>query len=67
MSAVDIQLKIRRLKAERVLASIQGLDEHADHMVDREDELATMRRVYAVTAVTEIASLKGCLPGRLAG
>ena len=43
MSAVDIQLKIQNLKAERVLASIQGLDEDIDYMADLEDELATMR------------------------
>jgi len=67
MSAVDIQLKIQSLEAERVLASIHGLDDDIDYMADLEDELATMRHAYAVTAVTEIATLKGCLSGRLAG
>ena len=67
MSAVDIQRRIQNLKAERVLASIQGLDEDIDYMADLEDELATMRHAYAVTAVTEIATLKARLSGRLAG
>ena len=67
MSAVDIQLQIQNLTAERALASIEGLDEDVDYMADLEEELATMRHAYATAAVTEIATLRGSLSGHLAG
>ena len=67
MSAVDIQLQIQNLTAERALASIERLDEDVDYMADLEDELATMRHAYAMAAVTEIATLRGSLSGRRAG
>ena len=67
MSAVDIQLQIQNLTAERALASIERLDEDVDYMADLEDELATMRHAYAMAAVTEIATLRSSLSGRRAG
>jgi len=67
MSAVDIQLQIQKLTAERALASIEGLDEDVDYMADLEEELATMRHAYAMAAVTEIATLRGSLSGHPAG
>ena len=67
MSAADLQLQIQNLTAERALASIEGLGDDLDYMADLEDELATMRHAYTTAAVSEIATLRGSLSGRLAG
>lgn len=63
MSAIEIQTQLQALQAERALASIEGLAGDSSYMSDLEQEIAAMKSVYVVTAVTEIATLRAELSG----
>jgi len=67
MSAIEMQILLQDLEAERALASIKGLDGNASYMADLHDEIEETRHAYIGAAVTEIATLRAELSGPLHG
>lgn len=43
MSAIEMQTQLQELKAERALASLEGLDRHDSYMADLDHEIAVAR------------------------
>ena len=43
MSAIEMQTQLQELKAERALASLEGLDNHDSYMADLDHEIAVAR------------------------
>ena len=67
MSAIEMQILLQDLEAERALASIKGLDGNASYMADLHDEIEETRHAYIGAAVTEIATLRAELSEPLLG
>ena len=67
MLAIEIQLRLKELYAERRLASSEGLAANGAYMADLEDEIAELSDAYLETAVTEIATLRAALFGPQVG
>jgi hypothetical protein len=67
MLAIEIQIRLKELQAERLLASSEGLAANAAYMADLEDEIAELSDAYVAAAVTEIATLRAALSGRQVG
>ena len=67
MSAIEMQILLQDLEAERALASIQGLGADAAYMADLHDEIEETRHAYIGAAATEIATLRAELSGPLHG
>jgi hypothetical protein len=63
MPAIELQIRLKELQAERLLASSEGLGADTAYMADLEDEIAEVSHAYAGAAVTEIAMLRGELFG----
>jgi hypothetical protein len=61
MSAPEIQLHLRALQAERILASLEGLGSDRAYMADLSEEIEATRCAYVGAAVTEIAMLRAQL------
>ena len=61
MLAIEIQIRLKELQAERLLASSEGLAANAAYMADLEDEIAEVSAAYVGAAVTEIATLRAAL------
>jgi hypothetical protein len=57
-TAADIRRHLFQLQAERALALDSGLAEVATYMGELDEEIAISRRLYVVSAVTEIAKLR---------
>jgi hypothetical protein len=55
------------LEAERATAHLAGLESNAEYMDDLHSEITGYRIAYTGLAVTEIATLRGELSGRLQG
>ena len=66
-TAADVREHLQLLLVERALADLEGLAGNAQYMDDLEDEIAATQSAYVGAAVTEIASLRGELSGRLQG
>ena len=66
-SAADVKAQLEGLYAEQVLARLEGLAEDAAYMADLHDEINATSAAYVGAAVTEIASLRAALDGRLEG
>ena len=66
-TAVEVHERLETLLAERALADVEGLGGNALYMGDLEKEIAATRAAYVGAAVTEIATLRGRLSGRLEG
>lgn len=66
-TASDVQDHLQLLLVERALAAVEGLSSNAAYMRDLEDEIAHTRGAYVGAAVTEIASFRAELSGRLEG
>jgi uncharacterized protein involved in cysteine biosynthesis len=64
MSANEIHAHLDQLLAERVEARETGLADVRLYMADLEREIAECRRQYVLTALGEIASLRGSLMER---
>jgi hypothetical protein len=64
-SSVRQQLVV--LEAERATAHLAGLDSQPEYMEDLNAEIDAYRTAYLGIAVTEIATLRGELSGRLQG
>jgi hypothetical protein len=65
VSAVSARAHVLELEAERALAEESGVAMIDSYMEDLDWELDAWRQVYVVAAVTEIASLRAQLDGRL--
>ncbi|HEV2811877.1 MAG TPA: hypothetical protein VGW10_01390 [Solirubrobacteraceae bacterium] len=63
MTALDLQVHLRRLSAERLEALEAGLGENAVYMAELDEDLAQSREAYVGLAVTEIATLRAELSG----
>ena len=66
-AAIELQIRLNELQAERLLASSEGLAADTAHMADLEDEIAEVSDAYVGAAVTEIAMLRGELFGPQVG
>ena len=66
-SAAGVREQLQNLLVERALANVEGLTASALYMADLEDEIAATRTAYVGAAITEIATLRGELSGRLHG
>ena len=67
ITAVDLRGYVARLEAERAVAltaESRGIDAYVS---DLEEELELCRALYEISAVTEIATLRGELSGRQLG
>jgi hypothetical protein len=66
-NAVEIQEALRLLYVERALAETSGLHLNREYMAELERDIVTHRHAYTGAALTEIATLRGELSGRLEG
>ena len=66
-AALDALTKLRRLEAERLDAVEAGLGANALYMTDLETDIEASRALYVGLAVTEIATLRAEISGRLHG
>ena len=66
-SATDVRHHLDDLLAERSLADAQGLMAIDAYRDDLDHEIAAVRSAYVGAAITEIATLRGQLSGRLQG
>ena len=67
MLAIEIQIRLKELQVERLLAASEGLAANALYMADLEDEIAELSTAYVGAAVTEIATLRSALSGPRVG
>jgi hypothetical protein len=67
MLAIEMQIRLKELQAERLLATSMGLAADAAYMADLDDEIAQVSDAYVVAAVTEIATLRAELFGLQVG
>jgi hypothetical protein len=67
MSAIEMQTHLRELRAERVLAGLEGLAPDSAYMAELDDEICAVQAAYVCAAVTEIASLRAELFGPQVG
>jgi hypothetical protein len=65
--AGTVRLHLQVLEAERATAHLAGLDSNPQYMDDLLGEIDGYRTAYVGLAVTEIATLRGELSGRLEG
>ena len=65
--AAELRERIALLESERALATLTGLDTDRAYMADLMDDIQAASATYVGVAVTEIASLRGELAGRLQG
>jgi hypothetical protein len=63
MLAIEIQVRLKELQAERLLASSEGLAADTAYMADLDDEIAEVSDAYVGAAVTDIATLRAELFG----
>jgi hypothetical protein len=66
-NAADIQEALRLLYVERALARTTGLHLQREYMAELERDILTHRHAYTGAALTEIATLRGQLSGKLVG
>jgi hypothetical protein len=62
-TAVEVRERLARLNAERALALTTELAGVRAYMADLDEEIEVTRRLYVVSAVTEIATLRAELFG----
>ena len=67
MTAAELHTQLRELQAERALAETTGVAGIASYMADLELDIARSHAAFVGAAVTEIATLRGELYGRLEG
>jgi hypothetical protein len=66
-SAADLHDYLAQLQAERMLASLEGLDRNPAYLADLDEALAEAECAYVLAAVIEIASLRADIDGPLVG
>jgi NCAIR mutase (PurE)-related protein len=67
MTASELHTQLRELQAERALAHDTGVAGITSYMDDLERDIARSHAAFVGAAVTEIATLRGQLSGRLNG
>lgn len=67
MHAIEMQIRLKELHAERLLASSEGLTANATYMADLDNEIAEVSHAYVGAAVTEVATLRAELFGPQVG
>ncbi len=67
LSVLEARAQVAQLEAERALALRSALAGNETYMSDLDAELDLCHQVYAVLAVTEIASLRSELSGPQSG
>ena len=67
MSTIELKNQLQDLRAERALASIEGLAGNAAYMADLDLEIQATTEAYRGSAVTEIATLRAQLSGPQVG
>jgi hypothetical protein len=67
MTVSELHTHLRELQAERAVAETTGVAGIAAYMADLERDIARSHAAFVGAAVTEIASLRGELYGRLQG
>jgi hypothetical protein len=67
VSAFELHTQLLELQAERALAQDTGVAKIASYMADLERDIARSHAAFVGAAVTEIATLRGQLSGRLNG
>jgi hypothetical protein len=67
MTTSELHIHLQELRAERALASIEGLRVDSAYMADLNGEIETTNRAYVGAAVTEIASFRAELSGPQVG
>jgi hypothetical protein len=67
VTAVEARTHLFELEAERALAIDVGIGAVDAYMADLDQEIEVWRQYYVVSAVTEIAILRGELSGRNVG
>jgi hypothetical protein len=65
VTAADARAHVVELQAERALAEATGVASIESYIHDLDWELDAWRQVYITAAVTEIASLRAQLDGKL--
>ena len=65
--AAELRERMALLEAERALAALNGLREDVAYMADLEADIAVAVATYVGVAVTELASLRGQIDGKLQG
>ena len=65
--AAELRERMALLEAERALAGLNGLHGDAAYMADLEADIEAAAATYVGVAVTELASLRAQLDGRLQG
>jgi hypothetical protein len=66
-TSMEIQIRLKELQAERLLASSEELAADSAYMADLDDEIAEVSAAYVGAAVTEIATLRAELFGPQVG
>jgi hypothetical protein len=67
VTAAEAREHITELEAERALARMTGIADIETYMTDLDAELEIWRRMYDISAVTEIATLRAELFGPQVG
>jgi hypothetical protein len=67
ITSVELQQELRLLYAERSLAELEGLSSDPGYMTDLLDDISAHESAFVGVAVTEIATLRAELGGRLRG
>lgn len=67
MSVFELHTQLLELHAERALARTTGVAGIASYMADLERDIARSQAAFVGAAVTEIATIRGQLSGRLVG
>ena len=65
--ASEMQIRLKQLQAERLLASSEGLAADTAYMADLDEEIAELSDAYVGAGVTEIATLPAELFGPQVG
>jgi hypothetical protein len=66
-TAAEIHTALRLLYAERALAEVRGFASNASYMADLLDDIHHHKSAFVGTVLTEIATLRAELNGRLQG
>ena len=66
-TAIEVHEHLELLLVERALAEAEGLTANAAYMADLDQEITATRAAYVGAAVTDVATLRGELSGRLQG
>ncbi len=67
LTSIELQDELRQLYAERSLAELSGLASDPAYMDDLLDDIDSLKEAYVGAVVTEIATLRAELSGRLRG